>query len=50
MIDAALSGNDTVAVLALERIMEQGEDGVPLVGVAVLRTGSHEGRDGLGPA
>jgi cytochrome P450 len=50
MVDAALSGNGTVAVLALDRIMEQGEDGVPLISVAALRTGSHEGRDGLGHA
>jgi hypothetical protein len=48
MIDAALAGNGTVAVLALDRIMEQGEDGVSLVGAAVPRTGGHEGRDGFG--
>ena len=34
MSDAALSGNGTVAVLAPDRIMEQGEDGMPLVGSA----------------
>jgi hypothetical protein len=46
----AFPGNGTVAALVPGWIVEQGEDGVPLVGVAAQGTRGREGRDGLGHA
>ena len=39
MIDTALAGNGTVATLMPGWIVEQAEEGVPLVGVAAQGTG-----------